>query len=145
MSTTKDVRVFRRVQMILLHDRGETAKGIGEIVGCHPYTVSRWIHRFLEGGPHTLKDKPRSGRPPKATPQYLNLLLHEVRKSPMICGYQRTTWTSDILSEHMKRLTGIELKRDRILQLLRKHGIRFRRPKLHLVSPDPEYEKKRDV
>lgn len=136
-------RVYERTLMMRLSNQGRSVKEIAAIVGRHWKTVSTWIHRYEKEGLEGLKDLSRSGRPPKATPQYLNLLLREVRKSPMICGYQRTTWTSDILSEHMKRLTGIELKRDRILQLLKKHGISFRRPKLHLVSPDPEYEKKR--
>jgi transposase len=143
LSAAKDVRVFRRAQMLLLHDRGETARAIGEIVGRHPATVSRWVRRFLRGGVEALRDRPRIGRPPKATPEYVDLLEREARKAPWICGVDRTTWTASLLAEHLEDLTGIRLGEDRVLQLLRQRDIRFRRPVLHLVSPDPDYEKKR--
>lgn len=136
-------RFYERALMVRLSGQGRPIKKIVYLIGKHWKTVSRRIRIYEKEGLDGLRERRRSGRPPKATPEYVELLLREVRKSPMICGYQRTTWTSDLLSEHMKKLTGIELKRDRILQILKKHNIRFRRPKLHLVSPDPEYEKKK--
>src|SRR5215217_2469504 len=48
----------RRAEIVLLSDRGYTAEEIGERLGCHQETASRWIDRFnrlglagLEGGP----------------------------------------------------------------------------------------------
>src|SRR5215216_7932512 len=48
----------RRAEIVLLSDRGYTAEEIGERLGCHQETASRWIDRCnrlglagLEGGP----------------------------------------------------------------------------------------------
>jgi putative transposase len=136
-------RAYERALMVRLSDQGRRVKEIAVIVGRHWKTVSTWLHRYEDEGLDGLRDLPRSGRPPKATAEYVDRLLREVRKSPMICGYGRTTWTSHLLAEHMEGLTGIRLRKSRLLEILKANDVRFRRPKLHLVSPDPEYEEKR--
>ncbi|PZG71675.1 hypothetical protein C1I97_38175 [Streptomyces sp. NTH33] len=49
--------------MVLLSGAGLTADEIGELLGYHPATVRRWIHRYHADGPAGLADRPRSGRP----------------------------------------------------------------------------------
>ncbi|GAB3002154.1 hypothetical protein GCM10023080_079770 [Streptomyces pseudoechinosporeus] len=39
-------REATRAVMVLLSAAGLTADEIGELLGCHPATVRRWIHRY---------------------------------------------------------------------------------------------------
>ncbi|PZH18092.1 IS630 family transposase [Streptomyces sp. NTH33] len=56
-------REAARTVMVLLSAAGLTAGEIGELLGCHPATVRRWIHRYHADGPAALADRLRSGRP----------------------------------------------------------------------------------
>jgi transposase len=56
-------REAARVAMVLLSAGGLTADEIGELLGYHPATVRRWIHRYNTDGAPGLADRPRTGRP----------------------------------------------------------------------------------
>src|SRR5262249_45042871 len=45
--------------------------------------LRKWVHRFAHHGVHSLSDRPRSGRPPKATPalQHHQQLLRSSRQN----------------------------------------------------------------
>ncbi|WP_406723416.1 IS630 family transposase [Streptomyces sp. GD-15H] len=56
-------REAARTVMVLLSAAGLTADEIGELLGYHPATVRRWIHRYNTDGVPGLADRPRPGRP----------------------------------------------------------------------------------
>ena len=56
-------RVAARLVMILLSARGWDAVQVAELLGYHPRTVRRWIHRYQQHGIDGLADRPRPGRP----------------------------------------------------------------------------------
>ena len=62
-------RIRPRVQAILLLDGGLSAAEIARTLGVHRNTVYNWIKRFDHDGLEGLRDRPRSGRPPKADAQ----------------------------------------------------------------------------
>ncbi|MGI5508149.1 IS630 family transposase [Streptomyces sp. CA-106131] len=56
-------REASRAVIVLLSAAGMTAGEIGELLGYHPATVRRWIHRYNTAGLAGLADRPRAGRP----------------------------------------------------------------------------------
>jgi hypothetical protein len=56
--------------MILLSQRRWTAVAIADLLGCHPVTVRRWIHRYNSGGVAALADRLRPGRPSQYCPAW---------------------------------------------------------------------------
>ena len=56
-------RVACRLLMILLSQQGFAAAQIADLLGYHPATVRRWIHRYQQHRTTGLADRPRSGRP----------------------------------------------------------------------------------
>jgi transposase len=56
-------RVATRLVMILLSARGLPAAQVAELLGYHPRTVRRWVHRYQQHGIGGLADRPRAGRP----------------------------------------------------------------------------------
>ena len=55
-------RVGCRLVMILLSQHGCSAAQIAGLLGCHPSTVRRWVHRYNTHGAHGLGARPRPGR-----------------------------------------------------------------------------------
>ena len=143
--SNKDARTARRAQMIHLSAGGHTASQIAEQWAICPNTVLRLIRRFDAQGLSALKDKPRAGRPPRATPRYVVLLKELVMKSPRELGYSFSSWTLERLREHLATVTGVVLHPRYLSRLMAKHGIVYRRPKhvmAHLRDPKDYDEKK---
>ena len=139
-----DGRLALRYQAIWFSHLGKSVQEIAELLDVSVESVRNWIHIFEEDGFEGLADDWRSGRPPKANEAYIERLLDMVHISPLLVGYSVTSWTLPLLAEYMGKETGVRLSGERIRQLLLKNGMRFRRPKLHVVSDDALYGQKRE-
>jgi transposase len=140
-----NTRVVRRAQMVRLSAQGQTSGQIAGLWNLSPLTVVRIVKRFNSEGLASLQDKPRSGRPRKATNRYVELLQGLVMKSPRELGYPFSSWTLDRLREHLTRVTGVILHPLYLSRLMGRHGIVYRRPKhvmSHLRDPKDYDEKK---
>jgi len=85
--TTKDARIRTRVQMVLLSvEQHLTAPRIAIIVREDAETVRRWLKRYMAQGIEGLRDRPRSGAPPKTTLAYEERALEAVRRRPRSLG-----------------------------------------------------------
>jgi transposase len=145
ISKGRDARVVRRAQIIRLSARGETSPQIAELMGFSIPTIHRVIDAFNAEGIASLADKPRPGRPAKATDEYVRLLKEAVMTSPREMGYPFSSWTTSRLREHLARKCGIILHPDYLARLMAKHGIVYRRPRHimgHLQDPKDYNEKK---
>jgi putative transposase len=58
------VRVMKRALSLLALDRGETVTSVAAHQQVSNETVAAWRNRYKSEGLNSLKDKPRSGRPP---------------------------------------------------------------------------------
>lgn len=140
-----DARVVRRAQMIRLSAKGKTCGEIADLLGFSLPGVHRVIQVFNAQGLNGLADKPRSGRPPKATPPYVEALKEAVARSPKDFGYSFTSWTLPRLREHLGRRCRVLLNADYLARVMARHGIVYRRPKHimgHLQDPKEYNEKK---
>src|ERR671922_2132366 len=75
-------RVSERLRAILLSSRGYTVPQIAAIFECDEATVREWIRRFEDGGVAGLRDRPRSGRRPRATPAARETLRRTITGEP---------------------------------------------------------------
>lgn len=143
LRNAQDSRLAVRYQAIWFSHLGKSVQEIAELLDVSEESVRNWIHIFEEEGFDGLVDDWRSGRPPKASRAYIEMLLDLVHKSPLLLGYPRTAWTLALLTEVMEGRTGVTLSRERVRQLLLKNSMRFRRAKLRVASNDPEYDVKK--
>lgn len=143
----KDARIVRRAQIVRLSAQEKKAQEISDLLGfCLP-TVHRVINAFNKEGLSGLPDKPRLGRPPKATDEYIKCLKKAVARSPIDLGYSFTAWTLPRLREHLALQCKVILNPDYLARLMAKHGIVYRRPRHimgHLRDPK-EYNEKKEV
>jgi len=145
LHSREDGRVVRRAQMILQSAQGIRVPAIALAWDTTVQTVLKTIHRFNSEGLASLTDRPRSGRPVKATDHYVEVLKQAVQCSPRDLGYPFSSWTLKRLREHVGHETGVLLNPRYLSSLMGKHGIVYRRPKhlmTHLRDPQ-EYDEKK--
>jgi len=63
--TEMNPRLARRIQAIYLARKSFTCPQIMDLTGAKRRTVQNWIRWYNDAGIEGLKDRPRSGRPPK--------------------------------------------------------------------------------
>ena len=144
---SSDGFTVRRCHILLASARGDTAPVIAQAVGCSPQAVRNVVRAFEARGlagvamhsrrPHAaakLFDAERSER--------LKALLHQ---SPRQYGKARSTWTLALAAEVCGDL-GITAERvslETIRDTLKRLGVGWRRAKMWITSPDPQYALKK--
>ena len=131
-------RVAMRAQMILLSARGFTAQEIAEIQRVTDVTIYKWIRRFDEGGPSSLYDREREGRPPKLDEEAEMEIERVIEEPPTEEGYNATRWTAPRLVRHLEKELGVEVHPETVRRALRRLQFSWKRPRREL-PPDPEY------
>jgi transposase len=142
-----DATVRQRSQIILASDRGAWVPQIARQVGCGEQTVRKVIHGFNDRGtaalapgsrrPHTIRaafDLPRA--------EQLRALVHQ---SPRTFGKSTSLWTLDLAAEvsFAQGLTSTRVSDETIRMTLRRLGVRWKRAKQWITSPDPQYARKK--
>lgn len=143
-----DAFTLRRCQILLTSEAGQNAYQIARNLGCNPQTARNAIHKFNEEGlsetlrrgsnrPHTVN---RSFDEKGA--QALREMLH---RSPREFGKDSSLWTLAMAAEvsFEERLTKERVSGETIRATLARLGVRWRRAKRWITSPDPLYARKK--
>ena len=144
---SSDAFVHRRAQILLAIARGEQAPQIARHLGCDAQTVRNAIAAFNARGLAALRKG--SSRPHRfrvafdlARGEQLRALLHQ---SPRTFGKPTSMWTLELAAavsfEH--GLTAERVSGETIRATLARLGIRWKRAKRWITSPDPEYARKK--
>ena len=139
-------RLRRRAQTVLLAQAGYEVAEIAQITRQSSWTVRRWLHRFMAEGCDGLWEAPRSGRPPEITPAIELFLREAVVKSPRQYGLAQPNWTTNLLSQLIKRRFKREVSDDCVWQHLHYVGGVCRRPTWtvrHRAEAQPGYAQKK--
>jgi transposase len=138
----------RRCQILLASARGETPSQIARQLGCTAATVRNALHAFTRENLACLQEK--SSRPHSARPflddrhtEALKDLLHH---SPRLFDKPTSLWTLDLVAEvcHRHGWTPRQLSGEAVRVALKRLGIRWRRAKHWITSPDPAYARKKN-
>jgi transposase len=121
--------VFRNCLIILKSDSRETIASIAEELGVTPDTVIRVRRAYRKGGAAALHPIKPTGRPSRATPQYIQAMRDAVSVNPLTLGYGFSNWSAPRLAAHLKKVTGISFGDDQLSRLLHRNGFSFQRPK----------------
>jgi transposase len=142
-----DAFVLRRAQIVLASAAGERVGQIAPRVGFSGQAVRDVIHAFNRRGLGILT--PGSHHPGVVasafdTPRALALraLLHH---SPRTFGKPTSLWTLELAAEvaYEQGLTATRVSDETIRATLARMGVRWRRAKEWITSPDPEYARKK--
>jgi transposase len=139
--------VLRCCQILLASARGKHAPKIALLLGCNRQTVLDAIHAFNQKGLAALV--PGSSRPQAIHAAFDatrgEQLRHMLHQSPRTFGKETSLWTLELAAEvsfeqglTVERVTG-ETIRATLVRL----GVKWRRAKAWITSPDPAYARKK--
>jgi transposase len=144
----QEVYELRRCQILLASARGEWVPRIAATLGCTDQTVRNVIREFERAGldacltrgssrPHTIHAKVDA-----VAAAQLRALLHQ---SPRTFGKPTSVWTLGLAAEVAcaEGITAESVSDETIRQALLRLGVRWRRAKQWITSPDPEYARKK--
>lgn len=131
---TTSRRAWSRATALLMLASGEAASKAARVLSVSINTITHWKHRWRRHRYFRLTDAPRSGRPPKVTRRYQQLLKTAARQGPNAYRYGFTVWSSRRLAAHVERKTGTRLCAKSVRHWLKKLGFVYRRPKHTLKS-----------
>jgi transposase len=130
----------RRANAILLWAQGKPKAEIARLLQAARSSVNRWIKWYLEDDLDGLQaDLP--GKKVRFPPTFIGELLKLlISFRPQDFGYQRSRWSSELLSIVIREALNIVLHSSTIRRWLPKHGIVWRRaaPTLQIKDPDKE-------
>ena len=142
-----DAFVMRRCQILLASADHRQVPEIARMLHCSEQTVRNAIHAFNVQGCTCLR--PGSSRPHRIQAAFagpaaeaLRDLLH---RSPRDFGYPTSVWTLDLAAAvcFAQGLTPREVTGETIRATLARLGVRWRRAKQWITSPDPAYLRKK--
>jgi transposase len=144
----RDPYVLRRCQILLASARGERAPRIAELLGCHDQTVRNVLREFERDGldacltrgssrPHTIHAKVDA-----VAGEQLRALLHQ---SPRTFGHPTSVWTMELAAEVCvaEGITAERVSGETIRQAILRLGVRWKRAKRWITSPDPAYARRK--
>jgi transposase len=144
---SSDAFVLRRAQIILASAQGEPVGVIAPRVGFSGQAVRDVIHAFNAQGVAALRQRSRRNRViyrsfDTAGAEALRDVLH---RSPRDFDKPTGVWTLDLAAEvaHEQGLTAWRVSGETIRATLARMGVRWRRAKEWITSPDPEYARKK--
>jgi transposase len=143
MRQDKRAEVRLRATVIRLLHLGHKPREVAEQQMVSVPTIYNWHKLWREQGIEGLANRPKTGRPSKATEAYCQNLEELLEKEPAKFGYRFAIWTSDRLRAHLEKESGILLSESRFRALLKKRGYRYRRPKHDLSHLQDQKAKKK--
>ena len=120
LKQTQEARVFRRAQAVREVVAGHHVNTVSATFHVANSALRKWVQRFAQEGPQGLRDRPRSGRPPKVTcalEQHLNRL---VEQDPLEHGSLHSQWSCRELATVLTQQTGVQLGRESVRCVLKK-------------------------
>lgn len=133
-STTNKYEALR-CRIVLLLGQGHGAAEVARRAGCVRATVYRTVYRLEEFGEDGLLDQRSRRAPLKATDEVVEHLLKYLDRAPQDLGWQRSTWTLELLAVQLAQDAGVQLDPSHVWRLLKERGCRRGRPRPALRIP----------
>ena len=125
-----DVRLFRRLQAVLLVADGASFAEAATITGLSVRTVYYVVDQYLAA--HTvaaLYEQARTGRPPAAVAITGQRILAELALSPLELGYRTNLWTVELLAERLSQRYQCSISPRTLRRRMKQVGLRCKRPR----------------
>ena len=144
-----DAFTLRRCQIVSASARGERAPEVARRLGCDDQTVRNTIHAFNAAGVNSLRRRDSRPRTVRAAfdalrAEQLRALLHQ---RPRDFGKPTSVWTLDLAAavSFEQGLTPERVSGETIRATLARLGLKWKRAKRWITSPDPAYARKKDA
>lgn len=145
---SSDAFVMRRCQILMSSDRRESVSIIASQLGCSKEIVRKVINGFNQKGLEILKrGSKRPHRISRAFDEDQAKRLQEMlRHTPRKYEKDSSLWSLELLAEvsYEEGITESKVSHEAVRQALKRLGIKWKRAKHWVTSPDPHYEHKKN-
>lgn len=132
-SRTEEARAVERARIILACLEGKEIQQVARELNSSIPTVSKWRRRFSQRGLEGLRDRPRSGKPPRYGAAFRERVLALLEQPP---PPGLSHWDGPTVAEKL----GASVHA--VWRTLRREGIYLQRLRSWCVSTDPEFAPK---
>jgi len=132
-SRTEEARAVERARIILACLEGKEIQQVAHELNTSIPTVSKWRRRFSQRGLEGLRDRPRSGKPPRYGAAFRDRVLSLLEQPP---PPGLSHWDGPAVAEQL----GASVHA--VWRTLRREGIYLQRLRSWCVSTDPEFAPK---
>lgn len=140
---TGDIDTALRFRMVAKLASGLSCTAVSLALGCAISTVSSAKRRFLKDGATGLWDRRVGNGERKVTRHFLEVLRLVLRKTPQDFGWQRTTWTRELLALELQRRKQPLVAPCTMGRALAQVGARLGAPKPFVDCPWPMRKRQR--
>lgn len=145
MKKAKDKKWYQRLKTIDLSYQGRSAPEIADIFGLSQAAVRTYIKRYNEGGLTRLQPSYGQGRPLLLEwdqAKWLELLGQAPSDFEKLeTGAQN--WTQALMAQYLAGYEDVNISQASVSHMLKRAGIKWKRAKARIKSPDPLYVVKR--
>ena len=131
----KDPKVGERLLMVMGVLDGKTTRRVAADLRRPQPNIVYWKRRFEEEGLEGLKDKPRSGRPPKVASWKLTRVKTLIEK--------KQYWTATEVTRLIHEKTGVHYSLMHVTRLLHSWGLSKHRPRRKHINAATDEEVER--
>lgn len=134
---TLDKALCRRLNAILLLDKGHSVSSTAALLAAGRSSVRRWLDWYQEAGLNGLESL-QAGRRRRLPYAHITALLKALTAlTPTDFGYQRSRWSTELLAMEINRMLNSTLCASTVRRWLPRIGIVWRRaaPTLHIKDP----------
>lgn len=115
-----------RAHIILLSSQGYSSAEIAPLVGRHPASVRKWIHRFNVEGISSLTNAPSPGRKRSYSEEQAQKMVEIALTEPRALGQPFSRWSLHRLTRYFMDTGLLEtISHDTVWRVLRSEGIHF--------------------
>src|SRR6266496_5412319 len=142
---------IQRARIVTASWDGANVAELAQRLGCHPKTVSKWLHRFNAHGLDGLGDLPRPGVPRRLSEHERGRIIQLARSEPpgrLVQGGEGLLapaqpeapahWTLDALAQ-AAQAEGIRVGRSQVRRILIGERVRWWRTRSWTTSTDPDF------
>lgn len=130
----EDSKVRERLLMVIWLAEGRSSYEIGKLLFCQHSKVLYWKYRFEEEGISGLRDKPRSGKPPKLSENDAKHIRGEIGDG--------TKWQTKAIRELIRSEAGATYSERHVVRLMHVWGFEKIKPRRRHTSADEEERKR---
>ena len=141
---TDVVRVFRRMQAVLLIAEGRTVAEVAQITRFSLQSVYNLVSRYLQAHRiENLYDLPHPGRSLNAPELTAAQIVRELRRSPLQLGYRTNVWTVKTLAFHLSQCYQAVIAPWTLRRRMKPLGLVCKRPRYFYSEKHPHRAQKK--
>jgi len=145
MNETQDKKWYCRLKIIDLSSQGFSVSELATLFDLSQHTIRNYIHRFNQGGMAGLRPDYGQGRHLSldwSKEQWLELLGQAPSQFELLeSGAQN--WTQALMTRYLAAYHQVHVTQAAVSTMLKRVGLKWKRAKARVKSPDPLYVVKR--